>query len=53
MSVAGVLWMFHGAFLSAVSGVLAAVVTAAGAGVAAGVLHSLSDGERPQAERSC
>jgi hypothetical protein len=42
MSVAGVLWMFHGAFLSAVSGVLAAVVTAAGAGVAAGVLHSLS-----------
>jgi sulfite exporter TauE/SafE len=36
------LWTFHISFLSAISGALAALVTAAGAGVAAGALHSLS-----------
>jgi sulfite exporter TauE/SafE len=42
ISAALVLWTFHASFLSAVSGALAALVTAAGTGVAAGVLHSLS-----------
>jgi len=42
ISVAWMLWSFHVSFLSVVSGALAALVTSAGAGVAAGVLHSLS-----------
>jgi hypothetical protein len=42
ISAAVVLWTFHTSFITAVSGALAALVTAAGAGVAAGVLHSLS-----------
>jgi hypothetical protein len=42
ISVTWLLWNFHISFLSVVSGALAALVTSAGTGVAAGVLHSLS-----------
>jgi hypothetical protein len=42
LSTAALLWIFQGSFLSAMSGALAALVTAAGTGFVAGVLHSLS-----------
>jgi hypothetical protein len=42
ISCTWLLWNFHISFLSVVSGALAALVTSAGTGVAAGVLHSLS-----------